>query len=188
MKIEIRRIRSNRFYTEGLMYINDMQSTLTIECTELMLPAGNYTLKLHNKNAHKRELIILGSPCTMKHGAHVPTGWQIGTAGSWIGSKQTHTICIGEKLIPGALYKAAPIFERIIKRLEKCKDRQESMELVIIDFINKESQPIFHWTEAPMHDCPPSKIHVEADTQGNVTIFDDNRLIKYISIEQQIKK
>lgn len=156
MLIEIKRLKSNRLYTEGVMYINDMHNTLTVECTACMLPAGRYILKLVNVNAHKRELVILRPPSCHSLGTHQPTGWKIGTGISWISSKRELTICIGEQLIPGALYKASPIYERIIKRLEKCKDRKEPMELVIINDGCKESVPIVHWSENPMHGCPPS--------------------------------
>lgn len=186
MLIEIRRFKSNVLYTEGVMYINDVHNTLTVESTERMLPAGHYTLKLYNKNAHKRELLILETTSSKKHVGHQPTGWKIGTSVSWIGSKREQTICIGQQLIPGALYKAAPIYERIIKRLEKCKDRKEPINLVIIDDGCKETVPISHWREDPMHGCPPSNRHVEVDSRGNATIYDSTRQIKYLSIEEQI--
>lgn len=186
MLIEIRRLKSNRYYTEGVMYINDMHNTLTVECTEHMLTAGHYTLKLHNKNAHKRELLILDTPSNMKHGAHLHTGWKIGTAASWIGSKRKRTISIGQQLIPGALYKAAPIYERIIKRLEKCKERKEIIHLVINDEECSPTEPIRYWLEPSEHGCLSSKQRVEVDSKGNATIFEGDKVVKYLSIEQQL--
>lgn len=180
MLIEIKRLKSNRLYTEGRLYINDMRNTLTVESSELMLPAGQYVLQLVNKNERKRELIIFKAN-------GIKTGWRIGIGNSWIGSKNDHAICIGEYLIPGAVYKAAPIYERIIKRLEKCKDREESIHLIIHDEDCTPSVPISYWLESPDHHCPPSNRRVEVDSEGNATIFEGDVVVKYLSIEQQIE-
>lgn len=180
MQIIIKRLKSSRLYTEGQLFINDKRNTLTIESTELMLPAGQYILQLVNKSARKRELTICQSDGTK-------TGWNIGTNDSWIGSKKDHTICIGQYLIPGALYHAAPIFERIIKRLEKCKDRKEPILLFINDDDCTHVPPIGHWLEHSNHGCTPSKRHVEADEEGNCTIYDGDQQIAYITIEQLMR-
>lgn len=139
MKVSIERQKTNRLYTEGRLVINDDPQTYTVESTEIMLPAGEYLLKLVTKNAHRRELEIFSV-------SGEPTCWRIGIEQSWIGSKKTKTIVIGQQLIPGALYKATPDYQRIIKRLEKCKARNEAINLTISDNCCKETTPISHWT------------------------------------------
>lgn len=139
MEVYIERQKSNYLYTEGRLFINGDLQTHTVECTEIMLPAGNYLLQLVTKNAHKRELEVF----TIRN---EPTGWHIGIEHSWIGSKKTKSIVIGQPFFPGALYKATPDYERIIKRLEKCKARNESINLIIDDTHCVPNQPINHWT------------------------------------------
>lgn len=107
-----------------------------------MLPAGKYLVKLVTKNAHKRELEIF-----TPEGRSV--GWRIGLANSWIGSRKQRTISIGQPLIPGVVYKATEIYERIVKRLEKCKARKEVISLIIDESHLVQDQPISHWTKPP---------------------------------------
>lgn len=180
MILSVKRLKSNRLYTEGQLHINDMRTTLTVESTEIMLPAGQYVLQLVNKNERKRELIIFNADGSK-------TGWRIGFGNSWIGSKKDHTICIGQYLIPGALYQAAPIYERIIKRLEKCKERKESILLFIYEDDCSPSAPIQHWLETSDHGCPPTNRRVEVDSEGYATIYEGDVVVKYLSIEQQIE-
>lgn len=178
MILSLKRLKSNRLYTEGQLSINDMRTTLTVESTEVMLPAGQYVLQLVNKNERKRELVIFNDDDTK-------TGWRIGIGNSWIGSKKDHTICIGQHLIPGALYQAAPVYERIIKRLEKCKDRKESILLFIYDDTCTPSEPIRHWREPSDHDCPPSKRRVELNEDYSVDIYEGDIHIRHLTVEEQ---
>ena len=124
MEVYINRQTINELYTEGRLFINGEKQTYTVESTEHMLPAGKYLVKLVTKHAHKRELDIFSL-----EGWSV--GWRIGIAHSWIGSRKERTIAIGQPFYPGAVYKATEIYERIIKRLEKCKARKEVINLII---------------------------------------------------------
>ena len=142
MEVYINRQTINELYTEGCIFINGEKQTQTVESTEHMLPAGKYLVKLVTKNAHKRELEIF-----TPEGRSV--GWRIGLAHSWIGSRKERTVSIGQPLIPGAVYKATEIYERIIKRLEKCKARKEVINLIIDGSHLVQNQPISHWTKPP---------------------------------------
>lgn len=141
MEVFIERQTTNDLYTEGRLFINGDLQTYTTESSEIMLPAGNYRLQLITKNAHKRELVVFKD-------RNEPTGWRLGIAHSWIGSKKTKTIAIGQYFYPGARYKATPDYERIIKRLEKCKARNEAIRLIISDTSCVPSKPIAHWTSS----------------------------------------
>lgn len=199
MELLIKRRTTNHLYTEGTLYVNGSKQTFTVESTEIMLPSGTYPVKLVKKNAHCRELIVERPADDSLTSQPSPLTFKIGICSSWIGSRKEKTICIGQYLIPGALYKAAPDYERIIKRLEKCKDRMEDITLTIIDSTCIQNHPIKHWLEPPMHGCPPTRQHVDADSEGrsatketlgsskNVTIHYGDGSTKYISIEQQIQ-
>lgn len=138
MEVSIERQNTNYLYTEGRLFINGDLQTYTVESTEIMLPAGKYLLRLVAKNAHKRELAIFTPQGE-------PTCWRIGIEHSWIGSKKTKTIVIGQRFFPGALYKATPDYQRIIKRLEKCKSRNEAINLIITDTYCVTNKPLNHW-------------------------------------------
>ena len=142
MEVFIERQTTNDLYTEGRLFINGDLQTYTTESSEIMLPAGNYRLQLITKNAHKRELVVFKD-------RNEPTGWRLGIAHSWIGSKKTKTIAIGQYFYPGARYKATPDYERIIKRLEKCKARKEVINLIIDESHLVQNKPISHWTKPP---------------------------------------
>ena len=142
MEIYIKRQTINELYTEGCIFINGDKQTHTVESTEQMLPAGKYLVKLVTKNAHKRELEIF-----IPEGRSV--GWRIGLAHSWIGSRKERTVSIGQPLIPGVVYKATEIYERIVKRLEKCKARKEVISLIINESHLVQNRPISHWTKPP---------------------------------------
>lgn len=179
MEIRINRLHSNDLYTEGRLYINDLRQTFTVESTEVMLPAGKYILKLNKKSARKRELVIY------KQSGYA-TEWRIGICHSWIGSKKERIIGIGKPLIPGALYKAPDIYERIIKRLEKCEGRNEEIILVIHDNMCTLSMPIKHWLEPSDHGCPPTTLRVELHEEDlSVTIFNGNNEIRHLTVEDQ---
>lgn len=187
MELHIKRKTTNRLYTEGTLYVNGSRQTFTVESTEIMLPSGKYTCHLVKKNAHCRELIV-ECPADDSLTPHpCPLTFKIGICASWIGCKKDKIIGIGQYLIPGALYKAAPDYERLIKRLEKCVERKEPIELFVTERDAIQNQPIKYWLEPPMHGCPPSRQHVEADLEGNVTILYGDGTTKYISIEQQIQ-
>lgn len=142
MEVYIKRQTINELYTEGCIFINGEKQTHTVESTEHMLPAGEYLVKLVTKNAHKRELEIF-----TPEGRSV--GWRIGIAHSWIGSRKERTVSIGQPLIPGVVYKATEIYERIVKRLEKCKARKEVISLIIDESHLVQNRPISHWTKPP---------------------------------------
>lgn len=140
MNVKIIRTRTNALYTQGVLSINGDSQALTIEATPEMLPAGLYRLRLVTIHAHLRKLIV--------HDWH--TDCSIGicishTAISHIGCRREKAIAIGEELIPGALYRATPVYERIVKRLEKCQKRGEHILLVIDEEHCRHDNPCRHW-------------------------------------------
>lgn len=142
MNIKLKRTRTNALYTEGILSINGEDQTRTIESTAHMLPAGIYRLQLVTIHAHLRELIV--------HDWHTgrPLDIRISpTATSHIGCQREQAIAIGEELIPGALYRATPVYERIVKRLEKCQKRGEHILLVIDEDHCRHNHPARHWLQ-----------------------------------------
>ena len=140
MQAKITRYSTNPLYTEGILSINGEDQTRTIESTVHMLPAGIYTLQLVTIHAHLRELTV--------HDWHTgqPIGIRISpTATSHIGCQREHAIAIGEELIPGALYRATSVYERIVKRLEKCQKRGEPILLIIDEDRCRHNNPCSHW-------------------------------------------
>lgn len=178
MEVNITRLLSNHLYTEGRLHINGNKQTFTVESTGIMLPVGRYLLKLANKSRRKRELVIF-------YPDGRTTRWRIGLEHSHIGSRKTRTICIGQPLIPGVLYKGTPDYERIIKRLEKCQEREEKIDLIIKESICKKSHPIKHWQEPSNHGCPPTERRVELNEDDSVDIYEGDVFVKHLTIEDQ---
>ena len=150
MKFKEVRTKSNPLYTEGILSINDEVQTFTIEATPEKLPAGIYLLRLVTVHAHLRELIVFDWHTNRSTGIRISP-----TAISHIGCHREQSIGIGEELIPGALYTATPVYERIVKRLEKCQKRGEPIMLVIDEEHCRHSKPCSHWltschAESPM--------------------------------------
>lgn len=138
MEITIYRKRKNRLYTEGVLLINGGRQTYTVEATDVMLPHGDYIVRIVKKSARKQYISILQTN-------GIPTEWKVGICHSYIGSKRDKTIAIGTPLIPGAIYKATKDYERIVDRLMKCMDRNEPIQLTISETNCTTNQPISHW-------------------------------------------
>ena len=205
MLIEIKRNNTNDLYTEGRLYINDMRTTFTIEPTETMLPVGIYQVKIVKKSARKQYIGVFEtqvsngfnvpksfnpetsetSEATETSETLQPTGWALGICLSWIGSKKQHIIGIGQPFFPGALYKATPIYERIVDRLMKCEARGEGVRLIITDDNITHGLPIRHWTEPSNHGCPPSKRRVEPIDDRHYDIYDGDMFVKTLVIPEK---
>lgn len=134
MNIEIYRNRTNRLYTEGMLFVNDCFLANTVEATEIMLPAGTYRVWLGRTDTGKRQ-IFFGER------------WRIGLCHSWIGSKRQRMIAIGQILFPGALYKGTGILGRIIDRLEYAfQEKQAEVSLTIYDCRQPPERTVYrHW-------------------------------------------
>ena len=96
MQITLYRKRTNALYTEGELEVNFDRQTYTVESTDCMLPAGRYILRIVKKSERKQSLVIF-------HPDGKSTGWRIGIAHSYIGSRKDRTIAIGTPLIPGTV-------------------------------------------------------------------------------------
>lgn len=188
MLIEIKRNQTNRLYTEGVLNINDLKTTYTVEHTLSMLPVGEYRIRLAKDKKRRRVIGIF--PKAVESLNHKPSSINLQatfeSSGTWISSKKNRTICIGEPIMPGALKKGKDVYERLFDRIEKAEDRGEGITLQITDRNCTQSTPIRYWTEPSDHDCPASTRRVEVDTEGNATIYEHNKQVAYLSIEQQI--
>lgn len=189
MQIEIRRLQANRHYTESAIYVNDKKHVpYAVEHTFTMLPIGEYMIKLLKGKSRRREIVILPMEkvSVLDSSSIPPKPYTIIPSHSWVSAKSNNAIVIGEQLIPGAVQKGRDHYDRLFDRIEKCKDRGEAITLHITDDCCEESEPIKYWLSDSMHGCLPSKRRVEVDSKGNATIYDGNKKVKYLSIEEQI--
>lgn len=136
MQITINRQNKNHLYTEGTLLINGKAITLTVEATQTMLSPGTYQVRLSKKKARRRLIGIRNTP------------WSIGIGHSWLSSHRDHLITLGKFLIPGALYRATPVYERLFDRIEKCERRHEPITLTIREDCCTSCHPISHWLKA----------------------------------------
>lgn len=137
MHILLQRLRINRLYTDGELYINGGYQTGTVECTFTMLPEGHYELKIDHRTKRKHTLTVF------RDGKNLGVTFRVGH--SWINSHDSHTICLGKPLIPGVVYRGTEDFERIHERLKKCVARHEPITLTISECSAKITTPIRHW-------------------------------------------
>lgn len=186
MELKIRRTQSTRLYTDGILLINDMKATSTVEDTLSMLPTGTYAIKLRNGVKRRRVIaVILPKDGTFSPQTLYPLPY-FESCGSWISSKKHRSICIGTPIIQGALKEGAEVYNRLFDRIEKAEERGEDITLQIEDNDCIQGEPVGYWTEPSDHGCPPSKRRLEVDSQGNATIYEGNKKIKHISIEEQM--
>lgn len=136
MQVTINRQKTNALYTEGRLLINGKQIAHTVEHTLTMLPAGKYQVRLSKRNAARR---IIGISHTI---------WSIGIGQSWMVSRKSHIIAIGHPLIPGVVYRATILYERLFDRIEKCQARKEPIHLIITDGNCQSGKACSHWTKA----------------------------------------
>lgn len=73
------------------------------------------------------------------------THWRIGIGPSWKRSSRHRIVVIGNPLIPGVLYKATELYERLFDRIEKCELRDEPIVLVITELKSYETRPAPFW-------------------------------------------
>ena len=185
MNITVFRTNSNRLYTEGYLSINDLKTTYTVENTSTMLPDGKYEVRLHGGSQRRRIIAIMALPHSVKPSVPYTLG-RFEACGTWISSKKNKSICLGEPIIPGALKKGTDHYERLFDRIEKAEKRGEKTYLDIVTGSDlKYGEPIQYWLEPATHGCPPSKVHVEKDEDGNVSIYNGDELLKFIPAEEE---
>jgi len=137
MNIKITRISTNALYTEGTLVINGRPTTSTVEATEVMPPSGRYLLKIVKLSERKQKLFLFSGKQR--------TRWTIGIIHSWVDSKKNTLIGIGQPLIPGVVYKATSVYNRLVDRLGKCMERKEPIHLVITDEHCQSGKACCHW-------------------------------------------
>lgn len=139
MEIILYRMRSNRLYTEGELFINGNRATFTVESSDRMLPIGTYSLDLLKRSSRKQQLVILGAKPS-GHGR-----WTVQTGNSYRDAHKRQAIVVGDPLTPGVVYRSPRIFQRLISRLTKCRARGESITLEISEARCRQTQPIRQW-------------------------------------------
>lgn len=144
MTISIYRNSINCMYTLGTLLINGRILTSTVEATQLMLPPGFYSIRIVKHSARKQVIGIFGQDGTN-------TQWTVALGHSWIDSHKSRLIAIGTQLIPGVVYKATPIFERITDRLMKAHGRKEEINLIISEFEAVHNHPSIWWQKPALH-------------------------------------
>lgn len=112
MEIILYRMRSNRLYTEGELFINGNRATFTVESSDRMLPVGTYSLDFLKRSSRKQQLAIIGAKPANRG------RWTFQTGNSYRDAHKRQAIVVGEPLIPGAIYRSPRTFQRLISR--KC--------------------------------------------------------------------
>ncbi len=182
MQIKIRRTHTTRLYTMGTLIINDMKTTHTVEDTLSMLDPGNYQIRLHKGNSRRRVIAIIPDNRTS---IYVQPAHRFEAGGTYLSSRRNKSIGIGELLIPGSLMKGNEVYDRLFDRLEKAEARKEAITLLITDDGITHGDPIGYWTAPSNHGCPPTKRHVEHNSDGSVDIYDGSVHLKHLTIEEQ---
>lgn len=183
MELKIKRTHSTRLYTEGLLYVNDMRTTSTIEDTLSMLAPGIYNVRLTGGVKRRRVIAIIPSN---KEGDYVQRTHHFEACGSHISSRKNNSICIGQTIIPGALAKGRDIYDRLFDRIEKAEARKEPINLVITDDNMTTGDPIQYWLAPSDHNCPATKRRVELNEEDNsVDIYEGNIHIRHLTVEEQ---
>ena len=167
MQINIYRNTTNSLYTEGTLFIGETRVTSTLEASETMIPAGIYIVRIVKHSDRKQSIAIFrASHRTIRDKALS----KIAMGHSWRDSKRARSIVIGTPLIPGVLHKASAIFERLTNRITKASQRGEDIILTIYEDSMTHHTPCQWWTEPPRHNCPPSRLRVETEQNGDITI------------------
>lgn len=138
MEIIVYRKSRNELYAEGELWIGGRKQSCTVEATREMLPVGTYVVRIVKRSARRQSITVFE-----QNGKS--TGWTFDVGLSWKSSRKNRCICIGQSLIPGILYKCSKDYERIVDRLEKCRNRGEKMVLTISEQRCVVNMPIRHW-------------------------------------------
>ena len=155
MEITISRQSMNHLYTMGQLRINGQHQTFTVEDTQSMLPAGRYIVRIVKRSARRQTICIFSS----EGDSHAPLS-AITVCHSWIGCRKYRQqrnhpslspVSIGTPLIPGAMYKGIPVYERITDRLMKCSARKELITLSVSERNCIQNRPISHWLTPVTH-------------------------------------
>ena len=142
MKIEIKRWGDNDLYTEGQLIVNGkMAIPYTVEYHDNKVEAGTYEAWLRKKG----EKYILyfkdesGNERMFIAGHSFKSAWK------------EQAVVVGDRLIPGAVYKGRDHLARLINRLAKAVKAGKNITLT---FSEDEMQPtniIRHWAGLKNH-------------------------------------
>ena len=186
MKIIKERTETNRAFTAGPLSVNgETVAHYTLEHTTSMIPAGTYQLTLvHEVGKRHRQLAIVAED----YEPSLPYTIVIATlisGNSYRNVINKSDILLGEKIISGAVIHSRDIYNRLFERIEKCIARGERITLHITNKDMSENDVPKFWLATSDHGCKPTTIHCETNSQGDVLVFDDDKLIKTLTIEDQ---
>ena len=142
MKIEIKRWGDNDLYTEGQLFANGkMAIPYTVEYHDNKVETGSYKACLKKcgekffisyvDNDGNERILIAGN--------------------SFVSSREELAVVVGDRLIPGAVYKGRDHLARLINRLAKAVKAGKNITLT---FSEDEMQPtniIRHWAGLKNH-------------------------------------
>lgn len=139
MEVTIKRLQFTNLYTLGVLYVNGNKKAYTVESSNNMLEEGDYQIQLRNGN-RRRQIAVLAKQASNMPVANMLCHFEAG--GSWITAKKNMSICLGNKLIAGALKEGTILFERLFDCIEKVKGQ---IKLSIISDGITYGTPIKHW-------------------------------------------
>lgn len=185
MTINQHRLFTNSLYTGGQQKINGEYVADILEHTPSMIPSGIYKATLLNiKGLRHRQIAIVADD----YNPSDPNPFVFATIISGNSYRSAHgksDIVLGKQQFPGTVILSSKIYERIFERIEKCVARGETIQLYITDHMMKQTDVPKFWLEDPKHGCPDTTIHCEANTHGDVLVYDGEELIKVHTLEEQ---
>lgn len=185
MTIENLRKQKNAEYTSGISKFNGEYVADILERTPSMIPTGIYKATLLKvKGQRHRQIAIVADD----YNPSDPNPFVFATivsGNSYRSAQGQSDIVLGEQLFPGVVILSSRIYERIFDRIEKCVARGESIQLYITDHLMRETEIPRYWLEDPNHGCPETTLHCEANSHGDVHVFDGDQLIKVHTLEEQ---
>lgn len=144
MKIEIKRWGDNGLYTEGQMLVNGkMAIPYTVEYHDNKVKAGTYKAYLR-KDGEKYTLSYVDDTATER----------IIIAGhSFISAWKEQAVVVGDRLIPGAVYKGRHHLARLINRIAKAAKAGKKITLTFNEDGMQPTSIIRHWSVALNSAC-----------------------------------
>lgn len=185
MTIENLRKQKNDEYTYGISKFNGEYVADILEHTPTMIPPGIYKATLLNiKGLRHRQIAVVADD----YNPSDPNPFVFATiisGNSYRSAQGKSDIVLGKQQFPGTVILSSKIYERIFERIEKCVARGERIMLYVTDHMMRETEVPKYWLEEPKHGCPETTIHCEANSHGDVLVYDGDKLINTHTLEDQ---
>lgn len=192
MTITYERLIITSLYIMGRININgEGQYYDTLELTDSQIPGSLMKVTLLKTKEEQARILALVADDYDYQNADSDT-FCIGriTKGiSYRSLKNKTGIIVGRKDFPGSLTLSRKIYDRLVDRIEKCLNkpasRRETIQFVIRPTAPQHRDVHPYWLSDPMHGCPPTTIHCENNSHGDVLVYDGDELIKVHTLEEQ---